>query len=102
MGRRRIEIEPVLLGVLAVIALAPGQPEDALLQDRVAFVPEGERQAHSLLAIADPAQAVFVPAIDARARVLVRNGVPGVAAGAVLLPHRPPPPFRPVTAPALP
>src|SRR4029077_396949 len=47
-GRRPIDIPPVLLGVLAVIALVPGQTEDALLQDRVAPVPERQREAHAL------------------------------------------------------
>ena len=53
---RRVEVPPVLLGVLAVVALVPGQAEDALLQDRVAPVPEGERHAQQLLVVADAAR----------------------------------------------
>ena len=42
--RRRVEVEVVLLDVLAVIALAVGQPEGAFLEDRVLSVPQRERE----------------------------------------------------------
>ena len=35
-----VEVPPVLLDVLAVVGLGAGQPEDALLEDRVAPVPQ--------------------------------------------------------------
>ena len=44
VGRRAVEIEVVFLDVLAVIALAIGQAEQPLLQDRVLAVPQRERQ----------------------------------------------------------
>ena len=44
VARQRVEVPPVLLGVLAVVALVAGEPEDPLLQDRVAAVPERERR----------------------------------------------------------
>jgi hypothetical protein len=43
-----------VLGVLAVVALLAGQPEDALFQDRVAPVPQGQPQAQPLLDVAEP------------------------------------------------
>ncbi len=43
--RRGVEVEVVLLDVLAVIALAAGEPEEPLLEDRIAPVPEGQREA---------------------------------------------------------
>src|SRR6185436_12465959 len=57
--RRRVEEPPVLLGVLAVVALGAGQPEDALLEDGIAAVPEGEGQAQKLVDVADAAEAVL-------------------------------------------
>ncbi len=63
--RRRVEVEPVLLDVLAVVALGVRQAEGPLLEDRVLPVPEREREADELVAVGDPAEAVFVPAIGA-------------------------------------
>src|SRR6266852_2174131 len=51
MRRCGVEVEPVLLGVLAVIAVVPGQPEDALLEDRIAAVPESKREAQDLAVV---------------------------------------------------
>ncbi len=100
--RGRVEVPPVLLGVLAVVALVPGQPEDALLQDRVAPVPEGERQTQQLLVVADAAQAVLAPAIGARPRLVVGEVRPRLAVGAVVLAHGAPGPLAQIRAPAPP
>ncbi len=51
VGRRAIEVEVVLLDVLAVIPLAVGQSEQALLQDRIALVPHCNREAQLLLVV---------------------------------------------------
>ena len=50
--RRAVEVEVVLLDVLAVVALAVGQPEQPLLEDRVAAVPQRQREAELLLVVA--------------------------------------------------
>src|SRR5436853_553940 len=42
MRRCAVEVPPVLLGVLAVIALAPGESVNAFLQDRIDAVPQRE------------------------------------------------------------
>ena len=74
--RRRVEVPPVLLGVLAVVALGAGQAEDPLLEDRVAAVPEREREAERLPVVADAGEAVLAPAVGARAGVVVREVAP--------------------------
>jgi len=82
---RRVDVEVVLLDVLAVVALAVGEAEQALLQDRIDAVPQREREAQALLVVAGPGDAVLAPAIGARARVVVREVVPGAAGVAVVL-----------------
>src|SRR5207249_6973177 len=97
--RRRVEVEVVLLDVLAVVALAAGQPEQALLEDRVAPVPQRQREAQPAVIVGDSGDAVLAPAVRARARVIVRKGVPGRAAGAVVLPNGAPLPLGEIRAP---
>src|SRR5262249_47770216 len=55
--RCRVEVVVDLLHVLAVIALVAGEPEEPLLQDRVAAVPQRQREAEAPLAVADPEEA---------------------------------------------
>src|SRR5262249_29584303 len=100
--RRRVEVEVLLLHVLAVVTLAAGEAEEALLQDRVLAVPHRDREAEQLVAIADAGDAVLVPAVHARARLVVREVVPRGAVGAVVLAHRAPGALGEVGPPALP
>ena len=100
--RRRVEVEVVLLHVLAVVALVAGEAEQALLEDRVAPVPERQGEAQVLRRVADAGEAVLVPAVDPRARVVVREVVPGGAVRAVVLAHGAPGPFAQSTAPTAP
>ena len=79
VGRRRVEVEVVLLDVLAVVALAVGQAEQPLLEDRIAAVPEREREAEALAVVGEAGEAVLAPAVGARARLVVAEVVPGVA-----------------------
>ena len=88
--RRGVEVEVVLLDVLAVIALAAGEPEEALLEDRIAPVPQGQREAEPPVVVGDPGDPVLAPAVGARARVVVREEIPGRPVGAVVLAHRAP------------
>src|SRR4029078_1474749 len=99
---RGVEVEVVLLGVLAVVALAVGEAEDPLLEDGVPLVPQGEREAEPLFVVGDPAQAVLAPAVRAGARLVVREVVPGAAVGAVVLADRPPLPLPEGRSPFLP
>ncbi len=99
---RAVEVEVVLLDVLAVVAFAVGQTEGALLQDRVTAVPQRQREAQHLVVVADAGQAVLAPAVGARTRLVVAEVVPGVAVGAVVLAHRAPLALAQVRAPFLP
>ena len=76
VARRRIEVVVELLDVLAVVAFGSGQPEQALLEDRVGAVPQGEGEAQPAAVIADPEQPVLPPAIGAGTRVIVRERRP--------------------------
>src|SRR6188474_3219099 len=88
-----IQIPPVLLDVLAVIALGTGQPEHPLLQDRIRTVPQGQAEAKVMPDIRDPGHAVLVPPVCPRTGMVVRERIPRVAIGAVILPDRAPRPF---------
>ena len=97
-----IQIEVMLLDVLAVIALRIGQSEQALLQNRIAPVPQCQRQAHALFGIRESRDAVLAPAIGAAARVIVREVFPGGAARAVILADGAPLAFAQIRTPVLP
>src|SRR6185295_13829885 len=100
--RRRVQVVVALLDVLAVVALAVGQPEQALLEDWIAAVPQRQREAEDLLVVADAEQAVFTPAIGAAARGVVAERVPGGAAGAVVFADRAPLALAQVRTPGFP
>ena len=102
MRGRRVEIEVVLLHVLAVIPLAAREPEQALLENRVVAVPESHRQAEPSVVVGDPADSVLAPPVRPRPGVIVGEGVPGGAVGAVVFAHRPPLAFGQVGPPPFP
>jgi hypothetical protein len=83
--RRAVEVEVVLLHVLAVVALGVRDTERTLLDDRVGAVPEREGEAEPLLVVAEAGEAVLAPAIGARARLVVAQVIPGIAGRAVVL-----------------
>ena len=101
--RRRVDVPPVFLRVLAVVPFRAREPEYALFQDGIAPVPEREREAKALLRVAHPGEAVFAPPVCARARVVVREILPRASVRAVVFadgtpgalahvgPERPPP-----------
>ncbi len=99
VARHVVEVEVALLDVFAVIALGTGEAEHPLLQDRVLAVPQRKREAELLAVVADAGDAVLAPPVGARARVVVRQVIPGVAVRAVVLAHRAPLPFAQVRAP---
>src|SRR4029453_3271462 len=76
MGRRRVEVEVVLLHVLAVISLVAAEAEEALLQDGVAAVPERQGEAEPSVVVGDPGDPVLAPAVRPRPRVIVREEFP--------------------------
>src|SRR5262249_51624981 len=101
MGRRAVEVEVILLDVLAVVALAVGQSEQAFLEDGVLAVPQSQGEAESLLIIGNARQTVLPPAVGAGARLVVAEVVPGVAAFAVVLADGAPLPLAEVGTPLL-
>jgi hypothetical protein len=96
VGRGRVEVKVELLDVLAVIALADGEARamsgrwergpgthlcagqaiEALLEDRVAAIPQRDGEAQAALAIAEAEQTVFAPAVRTRPRMVVRKVCP--------------------------
>src|SRR5260370_3600972 len=99
MGRRRVQVEPVLLGVLTVAALVAGEAEDALLEDRVSPVPERQRETQRLPIVANAGEPVLVPSIRSRTCMLVRKELPRASVLAVVLAHGPPCPLAEVGSP---
>src|ERR1019366_10462262 len=71
MRRRRIEVEVILLHIFAVVALISCQPEKTLFENWIAPIPQRQRKADPLVAVADPADPVFSPAIRARTGMFV-------------------------------
>ena len=100
--RRGVEVVVQLLHVLAVVPLGPGEPEEPLLQDGIAPVPERQREAEPALAVGDAEQSVLTPSVRAASGVVVRQVVPAVAVLRVVLPHRAPLPLGKVGSPPLP
>ena len=98
----RVEVPPVLLGVLAVVALRPGQPEQPLLEDGVAPVPQGQAQAQPLLDVAEAGQAVLTPPVRPGPGVVVREVIPRRAVLAVVFADRSPLALCDVRAPQVP
>ena len=97
-----VQVEVVLLHVLAVVAFVAGQAEHPLLQDRIGAVPEREREAQLLALVADAGDAVLAPAIGARAGVIVAEAFPGGPVLAVVFAHRAPLALAEVGSPAPP
>ncbi len=65
MRGSRIQVEVIFFYVFAVIAFVPGQTKQTLFEDVVAAIPQRQREANSLVAITNPADAVFSPAVGA-------------------------------------
>jgi hypothetical protein len=102
VGRGAVEVEIVFFDVLAVVALAVGQAEEAFLENGVLTVPQGQGEAEPLLVIGQAGDAVLAPAVGPGAGLIVGEVVPGVAALAVILPHRTPLALAQIGAPLLP
>src|SRR5262249_7831478 len=97
-----IEIEVILLDVLAVIPLAVGQSEQPFLEDWIAPIPQREREAQKLAVVGDASEPVLTPSVGTVLRVIMSEVVPGVAVRAVVLAHRPPLALAQIRPPLLP
>src|SRR2546425_2669524 len=63
VGGRAVEVEVVLLDVLAMVRLTVGESEQALVQDGVPLVPQSEREAQPLLVIREAPKPVLAPPV---------------------------------------
>ena len=100
--RQRIGVMVDFLDVLAVVALAIAEAEQAFLEEGVVAVPQGKAEAPAHAGIAEPGQAVLAPAIGAAQRVGMREERPGVAVVAVVLADRAPLALAEIRPPAPP
>ena len=100
--RRRVEVEITFLDVLAVVALRVGQAKQALLQNRIATIPQRQCEAEAAFAIAQAEQTILAPAVGAAAGVVVREILPARPVRRVILAHGAPLPFGEIRPPALP
>ena len=71
--RGAVDGPPVLLDVLAVVALAVGQAEQPLLEDRVLAVPQRQPEVDEAVPVADPAEAVLAPPVGAGVGLIERE-----------------------------
>jgi len=85
MGGRRVQVVVELLDVLVMVSFGSSQTEEALLQDRIAAVPQGQTEAQPRFAIAEAEKSVLPPAIDPRSRVVVGEIVPAGSIRGVVL-----------------
>src|SRR5262249_29188479 len=99
---RTVEVEVVLLDILAMVGFAVGQPEQAFLEDRILAIPQSEREAQALAIVADASQTILTPAIGARTGLIMGEVIPGDTTVAVVLTHRPPRALAQVLSPFLP
>ena len=102
MRRCTVEVEVVLLHVLAVVRLVVGQSKEPLLEDGIPPVPQGQGEAEALLIVGDAGQTVFAPTIGARTGMIVGEEIPGVTVFAVVLAHGAPLSLTEVRSPLLP
>ncbi|GAA2802551.1 hypothetical protein GCM10010533_46380 [Mycolicibacterium pallens] len=85
-----VGVKPVILDVLAVVALLVGHPVGPFLEDAVVPIPQGHAEADGLLVIAPTRQTVVAPPVGPAARMVERKVCPGIAIGAVVLSDRTP------------
>ncbi len=102
VGGGAVEIEVVFLDVFAVISLGSGQTEHALFQDRIFTVPQCQGETDILIAVRNPGDAVFAPAVGPTAGVIVRKIIPGTAVGAVVFAHGSPGSLAEIRSPFFP
>src|SRR5262249_15588683 len=102
MCRRAVEIEVILFNVFTVIAFTSGEAKQPLLENEILSIPHGEGKADHLMAVRDTCNAVFIPAVRFRSRVIVREVVPCGAVSAVVFADRSPRALAQIGSPALP
>jgi len=102
VGGRAVQLVVILFDVLTVVAFAVRQAEEPFLQNGVISVPASQADAEALLVVGVAGDAVFAPAIGARASLIVREVVPGGTIVAVVFADSAPLAFAEVGAPFFP
>jgi hypothetical protein len=85
-----------------MVALRTAQAEEPLLQVRVFSVPQRKGEVEEPPVVAESEEPVLTPAIGAEPRVVVREVVPRIAVGGVILADGTPLPFAEIRPPAPP
>jgi hypothetical protein len=78
------------------------EAEDPFLQNGISSVPEGDGEADILVTIGNAGQSILIPAIGARASLVVRKRFPGSPVWAVVFADGTPGPFAEIGSPAFP
>src|SRR5262245_42048711 len=68
---RRVEVVKALLHIFAVVALVAREAEQPLLENRVAAIPQRERETEPALAVANAEKSILAPTIGATASLVV-------------------------------
>ena len=102
MRRGGIEVPPVLLDVLAMVALRVGQTEESLLEPVIATIPQRDREIEEAITVGQAGDAVLTPAIGACVGMLERERLPGIPSGRIVLADRAPLPAREIGPPQSP
>ena len=86
-----IDIVIALFHIFAMIAFWSGDAEEPLFQDRVAAIPQANREAESTFSVTDAKQTVFAPTVRAAPRLIVREVSPsGITTLTVIFANRSP------------
>jgi len=72
-----------------VISLVAGQPEQPLFENRIAAVPERQRETQPLVVVGDSRDSILAPAICPQVRLLERKEFPRGSVFAIILANRP-------------
>jgi hypothetical protein len=99
--RSRIQIEVILLHILTMVAFIARKAKEAFFEDRIAAIPESQREAHELMPVGDAHNSVFAPTKGARAGMVVGKEIPSGAVRAVVFAYCAPLAFGKVRSPAL-
>src|SRR5437588_9801678 len=102
MRRGIVQVKVIFLYVFAVIAFAVRQAEEPLLENRVLAVPQCQREAEVLFIIGNTGDAVFTPAVGARAGLIVSKEIPGVTSWTIVFAYCPPLALTEVWSPLFP
>jgi len=82
-----VKVEVAFFHVLPVVPLGIGQAKSPFLQDGIPAVPQRQAKTKPLRLVANTAQAIFIPTIDAGARLIMIEVSPGIAVRAIVFPN---------------